>query len=138
MKLKVNCDGGARGNPGPAAAAFVVFDEQGNRIYQQGDFLGNATNNQAEYQAVLNAVTWLGKNYPDAFTRFFLDSQLVVNQLNGKFKIKNLQLKEIYQQIKQKILQHQLKLGDFSFVYRTENFSADSLVNQTLDKHSSE
>lgn len=138
MKLKINCDGGARGNPGPAATAFVVFDEQGNKIYHQGDFLGNATNNQAEYQAVLNAVTWLGENHPQAATKFFLDSQLVVNQLNGKFKIKNAQLRDLYQQIKQKILTHQLKLEEFSFVYRTENFLADNLVNQTLDKHLSE
>ena len=135
MKLKVNCDGGARGNPGPAASAFVVFDSSGQVIHHLGKYLGEGTNNQAEYEAVLMAVNWLGQNYPQAEVEFRLDSQLVVNQLQGNFKIKNPSLNKIYSQINNLILEKQLKINRFSYVPRGRNYLADNLVNQTLDKN---
>lgn len=134
MKLVINCDGGARSNPGPAASAFVVFDVSGQVVYQTGKYLGDGTNNQAEYEAVLMAVNWLGQNYPRAEVEFLLDSQLVVNQLQGHFRIKNQTLKKIFSQINNLILEKQLRIKSFSYVPRERNFVADSLVNQTLDE----
>jgi len=135
MQLIVNCDGGARGNPGPAACAFVVTDHSGQIVYQQGEYLGQATNNQAEYAAVWLAVNWLANNYPDVETEFFLDSQLVVNQLQGNFKIKNDVLKQKLAEINNFIFVSHLKIAGFNYVSREKNFAADNLVNQTLDHH---
>ncbi|MDO8488359.1 MAG: ribonuclease HI family protein [bacterium] len=137
MQLKIHCDGGARGNPGPAASAFVVYDETGKIIFENGAYLGTATNNQAEYQAVLNAITWLADHHSQAHTEFFLDSLLVASQLNGQYKIKNLELKKLADQIKNIIAEKKLLITKFSFVYRDKNFLADSLVNQTLDERNS-
>ena len=135
MQLTVNCDGGARGNPGPAASAFVVFDASGQVMYQAGKYLGEGTNNQAEYEAVLLAINWLGQNYPQAEVEFRLDSQLVVNQLKGSFKVKDPELKIKYSEIKSLIENCKLKIVNFSYVPRDKNFLADNLVNQTLDKN---
>jgi len=137
-ELNIHCDGGARGNPGPAASAFVVTDTQGLTIYEQGFYLGVSTNNQAEYHAVLYALRWLSEN--DAAIRhvnFFLDSQLVVNQLNGLWKIKDPGLKVIHTEIQNQILSlhHSVPKTIFSYIPRTQNSRADLLVNQTLDQH---
>ena len=135
MQLLINCDGGARGNPGPAACAFVVTDHSGQIVYQQGKYLGQATNNQAEYAAVWLAVNWLANNYLDAETEFFLDSLLVVNQLQGNYKIKNVALKLKLSEIQNFISMKNLKIAGYSYVSREKNFLADNLVNQTLDKY---
>jgi len=137
MKLIIHCDGGARGNPGPAAGAFVVFDKSGQVIYQQGKYIGEGTNNQAEYGAVWLAVNWLGHNHPLAEVEFRLDSQLVINQLLGQFKIKKPHLKKMYSQIHNLILEKKLKIIKFTYVPRDKNFFADNLVNQTLDAKTS-
>ena len=99
-QLVVYCDGGARGNPGPAATGFLIKDSRGSTLVAKGELLGRATNNVAEYQAVIKALKWLVKNGRRLFSGcqlkgeiiFFLDSQLVVNQLNGVYKIKNLKM----------------------------------------------
>jgi ribonuclease HI len=136
MQYKIHCDGGARGNPGPAASAFVVIDEKGRSIFAKGFYLGIATNNEAEYQAVYCAMLWLSKNLPDAtLVTFVLDSQLVVNQLKGVYKIKEKRLLEWA--VKIKALE---KLSTIKITYvnvpRSENKIADTLVNSTLDKES--
>ena len=88
--LSIFCDGGARGNPGPAASAFVVRDSTGKTLHKQGFYLGTATNNQAEYQAVIESLKWLLNNCKtDQLVNYYLDSLLVVNQLKGLYKIKN-------------------------------------------------
>lgn len=126
--LKINCDGGARGNPGPAAAAFVVT---GNLQYKCGKYLGVATNNVAEYQAVILALEWLVKNPGRA--DFFLDSNLVVNQLNGLFKVKNADLRELLLKVRE--LEGKITLPiTYSYVPREQNSEADLLVNETLDQ----
>ncbi|KKQ24896.1 MAG: ribonuclease HI, ribonuclease HI, partial [Microgenomates group bacterium GW2011_GWC1_37_12b] len=86
--IKIFTDGGSRGNPGPAASAFVVF-ENNKILTKEGKFLGNATNNIAEYSALLLAVEWLNKNKLTENIKFFLDSELIVKQLNKTYKIKN-------------------------------------------------
>jgi ribonuclease HI len=141
QRLLIFTDGGARGNPGPAAIGFVVKDERGKILAQKGKFLGRATNNVAEYQALIEALKWLIANNANGliFTKekklivnFFLDSQLVVNQLNGFYKIKDIKLKNLI--IKVKSLEKKINGKIFyGFVHRQKNRQADFLVNQTLD-----
>jgi ribonuclease HI len=133
--LMVFCDGGARGNPGPAASAFVIQDFSGNTIFESGKEIGPATNNQAEYQAVILALEWLAaKSYPDQEVTFFLDSLLVVNQINGLFKIKDQKLKDKYQTVYTLIKGCRLNIRSFEYIPRRKNTRADFLVNQALDK----
>ena len=137
--LSIYCDGGSRGNPGPAASAFVVLDTNNTVVYQEGFFLGTATNNQAEYQAVIESLKWLSTMNPEPTNQltinFYLDSQLIVNQIKGLFKIKNSDLK--IKNIETQKLIGNLKLGIENFIYipREKNSQADLLVNQTLNKN---
>jgi len=137
--LNIYCDGGARGNPGPAACAFVVVDPRGQTLYEQGQYLGITTNNQAEYQGVLIALHWLVHNYPGLpQAQFHLDSQLVVNQLNGLWKTKDITLQQKVIEV-HKLLGRldQLKIRNFKYIPRSLNYRADLLVNQTLNTSSS-
>lgn len=132
--LKIYCDGGARGNPGPAAAAFVIFSPEGKILVKEGRSIGQATNNVAEYKAVIFALEWLiEKERADGNDAlFFLDSQLVVNQLNGKFKIKDKKLVELVFKIKELARNFSGKII-YRNIPREKNKITDSLVNQTLD-----
>lgn len=138
QKILVYTDGGARGNPGPAAVAFEIFFEnfESRKIISFGKKIGKATNNVAEYTAVVEALKWLVNN-KDKFPQnieihFFLDSNLVVNQLNGLFKIKDLTLINLLFTIKG--LQQKLTNNIYySHIAREKNTRADVLVNQTLD-----
>ncbi len=134
--LTVYTDGGARGNPGPAASAFLVYDENGSVIHQQARCIGRATNNVAEYTAVLDAVSWLVEQQDNTVSAVDniivrLDSQLVVEQLSGRFKIKNSVLKQLALQIQRR----SMKLPSMRFVHvrRYLNAAADALVNKALD-----
>ena len=134
--LFVFADGGARGNPGPAAVGFLIKDNRGKVLIRQGKYIGRATNNVAEYMAVVEALKWLQKNLVDlassvGMIKFFLDSKLVVNQLNGLFKVKNKNLRNlvvIVRSLEQEV--------DGNIVYhfrpREKNKEADFLVNQVL------
>lgn len=132
-KLQVFCDGGARGNPGPAASAFVVLDESEEEVYSEGFYLGETTNNQAEYQAVINAVDWLNNNQQGSSVTFFLDSQLVVNQIKGLFKVKEIKLQEKRRELQLLIDRKNIEIFDIIYVPREKNYRADKLVNITLD-----
>lgn len=143
--ILIYCDGGARGNPGPAACAFIVTDENGRLIQKQGFYMGIATNNQAEYQAVIEALKWLSNQVAvkQVTVNFYLDSQLVINQLNGLFKVKDPSLKiknsEIKELISNLLAKAQTKfnfqISNFVYVPRAQNAASDLLVNQTLDKN---
>ena len=136
--IVVFTDGGARGNPGPAAIGFIIKDDHGHLLVEQGKYIGQTTNNVAEYQAVIEALTWLKNNFKMKETLnnqidFFLDSNLVVNQLNGFFKIKDAKLKNLI--IKVRSLEKEINEKIFyHFIPRQKNYHADFLVNQTLDK----
>lgn len=137
MSYSLYCDGGARGNPGPAAVGFVIYDPQKKVLAKIGQPIGRATNNVAEYQAVIFALTWLQKNLPPRQEKLrlqiFLDSMLVVNQLNGLFKIKNASLRNLSLQIRQ--LENLLNAAaSYHFIPREQNRLADSLVNQAFDR----
>ncbi len=128
-------DGGSRGNPGPSASGYVIIDEQENVIAQGGEYLGITTNNQAEYHGVrigLEKALELGYRRID----FRLDSMLVVNQMNGIYKIKNRELWPINERIRE-LLGHFDKVA-FSHVRREFNQLADGMVNRTLDAHTNE
>lgn len=127
-------DGGSRGNPGPSAAAYVVLADA--KIIAKGaKYLGVGTNNQAEYNGVLLAYEWLIKNVKSPNVKkinFFLDSELVVRQLNGIYKIKDANLKLLAG----KIMRLHQQLGSevsYQSVLREKNKLADSLVNESLD-----
>ena len=135
--LVIYCDGGSRGNPGPAASAFVATKNE-EIVYKESKFLGIATNNVAEYTAVLLAVTWLSENlifnhYPLIIN---LDSQLIERQLNGSYKVKNINLKKFFLEIKNIIRENHLAVK-FVWNYRSKNVLADALANEELDNHKS-
>ena len=141
VKLNIYTDGGARGNPGPAAIAFVVTDERENILKEFGKTIGNATNNIAEYFAVVEALSWIKNNFDQPINKinFFLDSQLAVNQLNGFYKIKNCFLREAILKIKILEVEIKNKTGGEIFYHlipREKNCLADKLVNSSLDRES--
>lgn len=132
--LVVHTDGGARGNPGPAAAGVVIL-LNGQLILEAGKYLGVQTNNEAEYQAVLHALTLL----PDVLKKhevnqieWRLDSMLVVQQLSRQWKIKESRLAVFAQQIWQQLSALSAP-STFRYVPRAENAAADAMVNKILD-----
>jgi ribonuclease HI len=134
VELKVFTDGGARGNPGPAASAFVLLIN-GDVIKKESRFLGIATNNIAEYQGVLLALRWLKSNNikPEVDKiNFYLDSELVVRQLNGVYKVRDEKLLTFYSEILL-IIKRIGRDVVFKHVPRSQNKIADSLVNIELD-----
>jgi len=135
-RLSIFCDGGARGNPGPAAIGFVIF-QNGKIVHKFFKRIGEATNNVAEYRAVIAALEWLGNN-PEIINsklliiNFYLDSQLIVNQLKGNFKIKNSNLQKLV--VRAKNIERKIK-GEvhYSYIPRRQNKIADALVNRALN-----
>ncbi len=135
--FKIYTDGGARGNPGPAASAFVVV-KKGIVVEKGSKFLGRATNNEAEYNAVILALHWLvtnKNNLSSSKIQFILDSELVVRQLTGVYKVKSKNLKTLIVKTRNLID----ILGDveinFTSIKREKNKLADSLVNKVLDEN---
>lgn len=133
MKLIIHTDGGSRGNPGPAAVGVVIEDDAQKLITEFGKTIGETTNNVAEYTGIieaLNRIKDLGLKIKEA--QFYLDSTLVVNQLNGLFKVKDHKMRElllIVRQLEQEVGGSIM----YSSVPREQNTRADSLVNQALD-----
>ena len=133
--LFVYCDGGARGNPGPAAAAIVI-EKDGKVIHKESKYLGRGTNNEAEYSGVILGLEWVSKNITGTEKiTFILDSQLVANQLSGKFKVKNENLRNRY--FTAKTLEKNISAEiNYESVSRDRNKIADLLVNKELDENS--
>lgn len=127
--MVINTDGASRGNPGPAAIGVTIKDEQGKLIAAISQAIGRATNNQAEYRAIIVALeqaTRLGTQQVELFS----DSELVIRQINGRYRVKNVALQPLYQQVKQ--LQSQFKSFTITHIPREENTEADSLANKAL------
>lgn len=130
-KLIVNTDGGARGNPGPAAIGVVISDLNNKVLENFSEYLGEKTNNEAEYLAVIAGLRLVAKYKPQEVI-FKIDSELVVRQLNGVYKIKQPHLQELFILLqKEKAKLSQVK---FTHVMREDNSQADSLVNKCLDR----
>ena len=135
--LNVFTDGGARGNPGEGAIGVYIEDESRQQLAGFGKTIGIATNNVAEYRAVLEALGWIYENKQNIANKakifFFLDSRLVCSQLTGHFKIKNKNLKELYFLIKEKERLIGIPIS-YRNIPRELNKKADALVNEALDK----
>ena len=126
----LHVDGGSRGNPGPAAASFVMTDTTGNRLCAKAFFLGETTNNVAEYTAIckgLEAARRLGIKRVTAFS----DSELLVRQINGEYKVKSEQIRPLFRQAVN--LLAEFEHWKVQFIRREKNKAADRLVNQALD-----
>lgn len=134
--LTIHTDGGSRGNPGPAATGVVILDPQGHLVHEFGRFMGQATNNEAEYAAVIDALNWVSamKQSSDQAIKlnFKLDSKLVVEQVTGHWKIKEPRLQTLNVEIQTLITKHQAPIT-FSYIPRAQNAAADKQVNLALD-----
>ena len=129
--LKIFTDGGARGNPGEAAVGVVFFSDD-KKIHSHKERIGEATNNVAEYRAVICALKIAKEKFKPQSIEINLDSELVSRQLNGEYKVKDANLKELYYEVRELVLE----LGGavvFRHVRREQNKEADKLVNQALD-----
>ena len=129
-KAVINTDGASRNNPGPAAIGATIKDETGKVVARISQKIGATTNNQAEYRAVIAAMEEaikLGARQIELKA----DSELVVKQLKGSYRVKNAALKPLYQRVKQ--LQESLESFTASYIPREQNREADKLANQALD-----
>jgi ribonuclease HI len=136
MKISVFTDGGSRGNPGLAAGAFFVYDDKNAVLHSEGTFLGQKTNNEAEYEAFLSSLHWVEENVQKHNIEeivWKLDSLLVVEQLNRKWKIKEARMLVLAQKAWQVLTTLGLK-HSIQHIPRAQNAAADLLVNQTLDQ----
>jgi ribonuclease HI len=130
VKARLETDGGARGNPGPAAAAYVLEAEDGTVLAEHGEAIGVATNNVAEYRALvagLRKAVELGVDELQVVS----DSELLVKQMNGEYKVKNKDLLDL--SLAAKRLERQLGRVRYTAVRRAKNERADRLVNEALD-----
>ena len=134
-RLLLYSDGGARGNPGPAATAFLVVAEAGQIIKADSCFIGKATNNQAEYKALIAALEY-AKAFKAQEVTCNLDSELVGKQLKGEYSVKNLELHKLWRKAEE--LKKGFKKICFVNVPRTHPYimRADALLNKTLDEES--
>ena len=130
MKAKLHTDGGARGNPGPAGIGVVLSSTDGEVIGEVAESIGRATNNVAEYKALIAGLE-LALAHDVTELEAFLDSELVVSQLNGSWKIKNDALRHLA--IDARRLMNRFEKVTLSHVRREENSDADKLANQAMD-----
>lgn len=134
-KIAIFTDGGARGNPGPAALGVFIEDERHHELARIGKRIGEATNNVAEYSAIIEGFNWALENkekFGIERINFYMDSQLAYSQLTGLFKTKNAKIREFVFEIRQK--EAKLKVPVFySHIPREENTRADFMVNLALD-----
>lgn len=133
----IHGDGGARGNPGPAGAGAVIRDELGNTVAAVSKFLGHRTNNFAEYEAVISGFEELLKLIPKGASGSTevivkMDSELVVRQMQGRYKVKHPVLKEQYARLAHLI--GAFKSVSFVHVPREQNKDADALANEAMDR----
>ncbi len=130
--LRLFTDGAARGNPGPAGLGVVIEDEQGLRLRGLCRYIGTATNNKAEYLALIEGLTAVREWGPDRL-EVFLDSQLVVEQVNGNWKIKHAELQPLARHVQG--LLREFPSVTVTHVRREKNKGADALANKAIDEY---
>jgi len=130
QRLVVNVDGGARGNPGPAAIAAVVQSPAGKVLEERGERIGRATNNVAEYKALLLGIE-LAVGLGAKEIELVGDSELVVRQVKGEYKVKDATMRELHAQVKHTLTP--FESWSIRHVRREQNAEADRLVNEALD-----
>ena len=133
-ELFIYTDGGSRGNPGKSAIGVVIFGKDEKILIEYKEFIGLGTNNQAEYKAIIKALE-LAKKFDGKMLHLFSDSELVIKQLKGLYKVKNPDLSNLYEKIK--ILVKDYEKVNYSNVKRSNKYVslADSLVNRAMDEN---
>ena len=129
--IVAHIDGGARGNPGPAGYGVVITDQQGHELAKLSEYLGHQTNNYAEYSGLLAALKYAAE-HPARALKVISDSELLVKQLRGEYKVRNPALQQLYTQARQLI--RQLNWFSIQHVLREKNREADRLANAAMDK----
>jgi ribonuclease HI len=129
--LVAHSDGGARGNPGPAGYGVVIKDESGRKVAGLSEYLGHQTNNFAEYQGLIAALEYAIEHGPKAL-KLISDSELLVRQIKGIYKVKNATLQDLHGRAKELIAQ--LDWFSIGHALREHNTEADRLANQAMDK----
>ena len=127
----LRCDGGSRGNPGPAALGYVLTDPEGRRVEANADYLGTATNNTAEYRALIAGLEAAARHGANPL-RVCMDSELVVRQMTGEYRVKHAGLKPLHAAAR--TAADKIANVEYRAVRREENELADRLVNEMLDK----
>lgn len=138
MQINVYTDGGSRGNPGHSGYGLVIYDDNQKILFKESKYLGIKTNNEAEYAGLIGALNWINDN-KDSFSisqiNFFADSQLMVRQLQGLYKVKATNLKPLFQQAKEIVNSISTPII-FKDVRRESNELADELANEAMDRKS--
>ena len=129
-RVTVNVDGGARGNPGPAAIGVVLRNGGGEVLEEIGERIGEATNNVAEYRALLRGIE-LAAGHGATELELVGDSELVVRQVEGRYKVKNAGMKQLHEEVKRAL--RPFDSWSIRHVRRADNSEADRLVNEALD-----
>lgn len=129
-KLTVNVDGGARGNPGPAAIGAVLRGAGGEILEERGERIGRATNNVAEYRALLLGIE-LAAAHGASELELVGDSELIVRQVEGRYKVKDATMKELHAEVKRALAP--FESWSIRHVRRADNADADRIVNEALD-----
>ena len=126
-----HCDGGARGNPGPAGYGAVITDEAGAKLAELSEYLGKRTNNYAEYSGLLGVLQW-SLEHDVSHLRVVSDSELMVKQVQGRYKVNSPDLRPLYEEARRRIAQ----LGSFQITHalRHKNKDADRLANEAMDR----
>ena len=129
--LVAHCDGGARGNPGPAGYGAVIADAQGGKLAELSEFLGNRTNNYAEYSGLLGVLAWTIE-HGHRHLRVVSDSELMVKQIQGRYKVNSPDLRPLFEEARRRIA----KLDSFQITHalRHKNKDADRLANEAMDR----
>lgn len=134
-RLVLRTDGASRGNPGPAAAGVVIQREDGTVIARGKHYLGVLTNNQAEYRALLQGLLSVAR-YAPAAVSVYMDSELIVRQMTGRYRVRDAALLPLYEQAR--AYADRLPQVTFTHVPRGQNALADALANEALDRHAAE
>lgn len=132
-KIIIHADGGSRKNPGAAAIGVVIFDEERKKLESYKECIGNTTNNVAEYKALLKALQ-LAAKHTRKEVHIFMDSELIINQMNGVYKIKSADMLELFQKVKD--YERAFTKVVYNHVPRENKFQAmaDKLVNEALEE----
>jgi len=138
MKINVYTDGGSRGNPGHSGYGLVIYDDNKKILFKESKYIGIKTNNEAEYAGLIGALTWINDNkdsYSISEINFFADSQLLVRQVQGLYKVKAEHLKPLFNTVKNFLTQINLSYS-FKDIRRESNELADELANEAMDRKS--
>lgn len=132
MHIIIRTDGGARGNPGPAGFGVVIEDEKGEVLEEHAEYLGVKTNNQAEYAGAIFGLK-RAKELGATQVTLYADSELLIKQANGEYKVKHINIKPLFEQL----TNHERQIGRvvYKHVRREQNKHADALSNRAMDEH---